>query len=123
MKSGPKPISATIRMQLGTMPDRCLADLGGVSLATIARWRAARGIPAHARHATTQRYLALLAAHPNGLLTVQIAQELSVSRQAVHQILRRLATQGEITRQIEPPRAPRVRKSIRWRIHTGERTV
>ena len=120
--SGPKPmpLPATIRPQLGTMPDRCLSAQSGVSLATIARWRTALGIPAYATHATTQRYLALLAAHPHGLLTVQIARALGVSRQAVHQVFQRLVKQGEITRQIEPPRAPSRFKAIRWRIHTGE---
>ena len=125
MISGPKPmpIPHDIRLQLGTMPYRCLTAQSGVSVTTIARWRSGLGIPAHAGHEKTRRYLALLAAHPNGLLTVQISRALGVTRQAVHQILQRLEEKGDITRQIGPPRAPWTRKAIRWRIHTGERTV
>ena len=123
--SGPIPMSIPpgIRQQLGTMPDRCLAEQLGVSLSTIARWRIALGIPAHARHETTARYLILLAAHSNGLLTVQIARTLGVSRQAVHQVLQRLAHEGHITSETQMPTTQFTRPPIRWRIHAGERTT
>mgnify|MGYP001571898841 CR=1 FL=1 len=79
---------------LGSAPDRVIARQRGVSLSTISRRRWEARIPAYARHATTRRYLDLLAAHPEGLTTRAIAERVGVTRQAVHIVLKPLVRKG-----------------------------
>ena len=114
--SGPRPIPipSGIRPQLGTMPDRCVAAQTGISLSTIARWRYALRIPAYTLHATTQRYLRLLAAHPGGLSAREIAAALGISRQGAHAALVKLAQRGVVRREQFPKITPYMRPPVRW---------
>ena len=113
---GPKPIPmpAAVRQRLGTMPDRCLAAQTGISLSTIARWRYALRIPAHTQHATTQRYLDVLAAHPHGVTAREIAAALGVTRQGAHAALVTLAHRGVVRREQLPKITPYMRPPVRW---------
>ena len=79
---------------LGSAPDRVIARQYGVSLSTIWRQRQEAGIPAYTLHATTRRYLELLADHPEGLTTRAIAERIGVTRQAVHVVLKPLVRKG-----------------------------
>ncbi len=78
----------------GTMPDALLAPLVGVCPSTIFRRRRAAGVPAYRHHRSIQRYLTLLHTHPDGLCTPALGRMLGVTRQAAHQLLRRLAREG-----------------------------
>ena len=114
--SGPKPmpIPIVVRPRLGTLPDRCLAAQVGVSLSTVARWRYALRIPAHTQHATTQRYLAVLATHPRGVTAHEIAVALGVTRQAAHAMLTRLAKNGLVKREQRPKITPYMHAPVLW---------
>ena len=112
----PIPIPPAVRHRLGTMPDRCLAAQVGVSLSTVARWRYALRIPAYTLHATTQRYLAVLAAHPHGVTAHEIAVALGVTRQAAHAMLTRLARQGLVRREHRPKITPYMAAPIVWHV-------
>mgnify|MGYP001565296465 CR=1 FL=1 len=110
----PIPIPPAVRHQLGTLPDRCLAAQAGISLSTIARWRYALRIPAHTHHATTQRYMAVLAAHPHGVTAREIAAALRVTRQAAHAMLTRLAYNGFVTREQRAKITPYMLAPVLW---------
>ena len=80
--------------RLGTAPDSVIGRQYGLSTSTVARRRWEARIPAYALHATTKRYLDLLADHPEGLSTRAIAETIGVTRQAVHGTLKPLVRKG-----------------------------
>ena len=82
---------------LGTAPDACVAEQMGIPVSTIYYWRVQRHIPAYRLSHTTERYAALLRAHPAGLTARQIQDGLGVTRQAVYPILKSLEQRGVIT--------------------------
>lgn len=112
----PMPMPFAIRADLGTRSDYDVARHYGISISTISRWRVELRIPAYALHTTTRRYLTLLGAHPDGLRTAQMADVLGVTRQAVHQVLRKLRDRGLVTSQQLIPHRAHLHPPLLWRL-------
>lgn len=94
--------------ELGTMSDVALAARHLVSRNFVFRTRTNLGIPAYKRprqRPGQEAVIALVVAHP-GLTGTAIAHHRGVSREAVRQILHRLAAQGQI-------RGTRLREGVR----------
>ena len=98
--------------QLGNAPDRILAARLGVAPSTILRTRQRYEVQAYALHqSTTDKYLALLQAHPR--TTREVAQVLHISRQGAWDTLCRLEHKGLVHRRSQI-RGRRGQEPLEW---------